>query len=311
VFELLRPPGHRGPLIAAGAVLLTVGLALVQIRIHPARAAQLALAGVPALLLLWLAVQAPLIGGRPRAHESVLIACGLLLFAIAEVRLAQLLGADFGDPVKGATAWTALMLALLAASIAVRRLSAFAVLVAALALDLSAIAAYNAIFEPHSSTPFRWVLLILALTYALASLPLRGVSLRHAEQMINAAGLSILATAVMQAANLFEILHLPGFWEFVLLAAGCSLVAYAGADRAPGPAYIGAANLLAFTLVVASGDDLKWWPLTLLVLGAAVMAAGLRPRKPLPPEPDGYGVGDLPLAARADADVSVRVQRID
>ena len=31
--ELLRPPPHRGPLIAAGAVLLTLGLGLVELRL--------------------------------------------------------------------------------------------------------------------------------------------------------------------------------------------------------------------------------------------------------------------------------------
>jgi hypothetical protein len=47
---------------------------------------------------------------------------------------------------------------------------------------------------------------------------------------------------------------------------------------------------------------LAWWPLLLLLLGGGVMAVGLRPRAPLPPEPPAYGAGDLPLAARSAGD---------
>ena len=32
--DLLRPPAHRGPLIAAGAVLVTVGVALEEVRLN-------------------------------------------------------------------------------------------------------------------------------------------------------------------------------------------------------------------------------------------------------------------------------------
>ena len=33
LLELLRPPAHRGPLIAAGTVLFTVGIALEELRL--------------------------------------------------------------------------------------------------------------------------------------------------------------------------------------------------------------------------------------------------------------------------------------
>jgi hypothetical protein len=39
------------------------------------------------------------------------------------------------------------------------------------------------------------------------------------------------------------------------------------------------------------------------------MVAGLRPRQPLPPEPDAYRAGDAPLASRSVEDeVIVRVR---
>jgi hypothetical protein len=87
----------------------------------------------------------------------------------------------------------------------------------------------------------------------------------------------------------------------VVLAAGCGLIAYGAVDRVPGAAWLGVAHLVAFLVVVSAGaeDTLLWWPLILLLLGGGVMAAGLRPRRPLPPEPAGYSV-ERPLASRAD-----------
>ena len=54
-----------------------------------------------------------------------------------------------------------------------------------------------------------------------------------------------------------------------------------------------------FIVSAASGTTLLVWPLFLLVGGVIMVAAGLRPRRPLPPEPDPYRAGEAPLAARA------------
>ena len=98
-----------------------------------------------------------------------------------------------------------------------------------------------------------------------------------------------------------------------MLAAGCGLIAYGAVDRVPGAAWLGVAHLVAFLVVASAGadDTLLWWPLLLLALGGGVLVAGLRPRSPLPPEPDGYSV-DRPLASRADDDeLVVRVRNDD
>ena len=49
----------------------------------------------------------------------------------------------------------------------------------------------------------------------------------------------------------------PGFWELVVLVAGCGLVAYGAIDRAWGAAWLGVANLGAFPLAATarSGHD--------------------------------------------------------
>ena len=95
-----------------------------------------------------------------------------------------------------------------------------------------------------------------------------------------------------------------------MFAAGCGLVAFGAVDRAPGAAYLGFANLLAFIVVVAVTPEqtLLWWPLLLILLGGGALAAGLRPRAPLPPEPDPYRAGEQPLAARADEEITLRVR---
>ena len=68
--------------------------------------------------------------------------------------------------------------------------------------------------------------------------------------------------------------------------------------------------IVAFIVVVAIGADetLLWWPLYLILIGAGAMLAGLRPRAPLPPEPDPYRAGEQPLAARADEEITLRVR---
>jgi hypothetical protein len=78
---LTRPPAHRGPLIAAGAVVLTVGIALEEIRLAQAigPAAHLLILAVATAAILGLGLQARTEDGRPPAYQSVLLVTGLLL----------------------------------------------------------------------------------------------------------------------------------------------------------------------------------------------------------------------------------------
>jgi len=139
----------------------------------------------------------------------------------------------------------------------------------------------------------------------LSALALREPARRHAEVLIDAGGLAIAGIGALSV-NIFGVdqTPLPGIWEVVLLGAGFGLVAFGALDRSPGPAYLGVLNLVLFIVAVAgSGDDtLFWWPLTLILIGAVMLIAGLRPRRPLPPEPNAYRAGEAPLAARADED---------
>jgi hypothetical protein len=322
MLELLRPPAHRGPLIAAGAVLFTAGIALEEIRLEEKLpdAVHVLIVAAAAALIFGLGLQARAEGGRPPAYQSVLLVAGLLLLEGALLELADLLGADFADGFPaGAFVWTSLLLFAAALYPAVRRNSAISGMVAGIALGVAVLAAANWIFGADSQTFYRWLLLVLALAYVLASLVLRGGNPRHAELMVITAGLATLAIALVASVGALlgvfggfgggEEGFLPGFWELVVLGAGCGLIAYGAVDHVPGAAWLGIAHLLAFIGAASAGadDTLLWWPLVLLALGGGVLAAGLRPRRPLPPEPDGYSV-DRPLASRTDEEITVRVR---
>jgi hypothetical protein len=319
--ELLRPPPHRGPLIAAGAVLITVGLALVELRTDDLADGWRALIlGSAAALVLGLGVQAPNEGGRPPAYQSVLLVCGLLLAYVGLLHLGGALNGD-GGPGAGLFVWTGLVQAGLAGWIAAYRRSAIAALISAVAAGIALLAAVDWIFDPSGFAAARWILLLLAGVLVLTGLVLRAGRPRHAELLIDAAALAILAIAgealvgvvigVFAPFGTVPTAPLPGFWELVVLGAGCGLVAFGAVDRSPGPAWLGVANLLAFVVLVGQGDStLHWWPVTLLVLGAATMLAGLRPRAPLPPppEPGAYRAGEQPLAARTADDDTIVVR---
>jgi hypothetical protein len=322
VRELLRPPPHRGPLIAAGSVSLAVGIALEELRLSSSlgsgvHMAILLLAGG---LIYWLGAQAPNEEGEPPAYQSVLLVVGLLLLYGALLTTADVLGADFGPFPAGAIVWTSLLAVGLALWPALERNSAICLLFAAAFSAFALLSAWRFLFHATSQTPYRWLLLALAIACVLASLALREPAPRHAQQLVNAAGLAIAAIGIvglLSGAVTFVSLgfdlpsRLPGFWEVVLLAAGFGLIAYGALDRAPGPAYLGVLNTLLFVAAVASSPQptLYWWPLTLLLVGVVALVAGLRPRRPLPPEPRAYRAGEAPLAARADGDeIVVRVR---
>jgi hypothetical protein len=327
LLELMRPPAHRGPLIASGAVLFTIGIALEEVRLDEQlpNGVHTLIVALAAALILGLGLQARLEGGEPAAYQSVLLVCGLLLLEGALLELANLLGADIsGDEFPaGAFVWTSLLLCAAALYPAVRLNSAICGLIAGVAAGVAILSAANWIFGAESQAVFRWLLLVLALVFVLASLVLRGGNPRHAELMVITGGLATFAIVLVASLSaLFGAFggfgeatdegFLPGFWEFIVLGAGCGLIAYGAVDRVPGAAWLGFAHLVGFLAAASAGadDTLLWWPLLMLLLGGGALVAGLRPRAPLPPQPDGYSV-ERPLASRTDEEISVRVRHDD
>jgi hypothetical protein len=321
LLDLLRPPPHRGPLIAAGAVLVTLGIALEEIRLDDKlpTGVHLVILAVAAGAIYALGVQV-VQQGRPYAFQSVLLVCGLLLLFPALLTLADVLGADFDEFPAGALVWTSLLYAGAALYPAVARGSSICALIGALALGLAAMAFANWVFGANSAETYRWLLALAAIVYVIVCLALRGAAPRHSEQMANAAGLAVLIlglTAIVPVATTFLFPFgapaagpLPNGWELVVFAAGCGLVAYGAVDRAPGPAYLGVANLAVFLVSagISDEDTLLYWPALILALGVGTMFAGLRPREPLPPEPSAYTTGDVPLASRTEDEPVLRVR---
>jgi len=322
LLELLRPPAHRGPLIAAGAVLVTVGVALEEIRLDDKLplGVHLAILLIAATVILALGLQARAEGGRPPAYQSALLISGLALLAPALLTFADVLGADFNAFPAGAVTWTSLVLAGVALWPAVAKGSSVCALIAALALAVALMTFVNWVTGADSVTTYRWLLALVALGYVVALLLLRGPAPRHSQQMANAAGLAVLAIAWTGLINgiVGQLLPfgspggelLPNGWELVVFAGGCGLVAYGAVEGAPGPVYLGVANLASF--VVAAGlsvdETLLSWPLLILALGLGAMFTGLRPRSPLPPEPTAYTTGSVPLASRTDEETVLRVR---
>ena len=117
--DLLRPPAHRGPLIAAGAVVLALGVVLEELRLGDKLpiGVHVLITGATAAVILGIGLQAPSEGGRPPAYQSVLLVTGLLLLYVFLLRLADALGADFwhggdtlvwGNLPPGTMVWTSL-----------------------------------------------------------------------------------------------------------------------------------------------------------------------------------------------------------
>ncbi len=286
--ELLRPPPHRGPVIAAGGVSLAVGLAVIVLRRDEADALSTLALLLPGALLFWLGAQSPNEDGLPPAYQSVLLVTGWPLFYAGLLLCFTTVGLTF----LLALALASLLAAGLAVWPALERNSAIALLGAALAGGTAILACWAWLFGVDSLTPFRVLLVLYAAALVLASLALREPAPRHAEVLIDAAG---LAVALIGAEALWAGDGLGGVWQIVLLGAGLGLVAFGALDRHPGPAYLGVANLVAFI-----GTAGKFWPFVLVTGGVLMLVAGLRPRRPLPPEPDPYRAGEAPLAARVD-----------
>ncbi len=309
--EHLRPPPHRGPLIAAGSVALAVGVALAEVRLEDRlpNAVHMVILLLAGGLIFWLGAQAPNEDGVPPAYQSVLLVTGLPLIFAGLLTAADVFGADFEEFPAGAFVWTSLVTGALALWPAFERNSAISLLMAAILGGVALLSAWSWIFDATSAAPYRWLLALYSAALVLSGLALRESARRHAEVLIDAGGLAIAAIAVVPDMGevLFDSAPLPGIWEVVLLGAGFGLVAFGAVDRSPGPAYLGVVNLLLFILTVGrdGGDTLYWWPLVLIAGGVAMLAAGLRPRRPLPPEPAPYRAGEAPLAARADDEETV------
>jgi hypothetical protein len=220
VLDLLRPPPHRGPLIAAGAVALAAGLGLAELRIagELTPGYHLFVLAAVAAILLALGLQAPEEDGGLPAYKSVLLVTGLLVLYAALLRLADALGDSSGGLPVATMTLTGLAEAAAALAVAVRTRSAVSGLLAAVFAMVALVAAWEWVFDPDGFGVARWLLGLGAAGLVLGSLALRARRPRQAELLIDAAGLAILAIGVQALLDAIGFLGvfgsegLPGIW---------------------------------------------------------------------------------------------------
>lgn len=302
VVRALRPQPHRGAQIAAGVVVLATLILMLDVRFAGvwSDGARLLVTAPALALVAAMAVLSPTVGDRPRSFQTVLHVTTCLLALLALTQVARLAGARSATS-PGALAWIALAVGLLALAFALGRRSSYCTLVAALAFAVCLAAGVTWIFTPQGVGTLRWTLLVVVLADLLGAVLLRDRQRRDAVMIADAAGIAVLALALTFAGGIVRIGGItvagaPGWgWMFVVFAAGCGLVAYAGADREAGPGYLGVACLIAFAVLAGGGADpasVIGWPLALALIAGAFLIVGLRPSRPLPPEPPGAGSAD-------------------
>jgi hypothetical protein len=298
VLERLRPAPYRGDVTAAGAIPLALAAIVIDLRMTQwSVGVRLVVVGLIAVLILTMGWLTPLEGPAPAQYHSMLLIAGLLPLLLALQLLAEALGAD-RPPGAGGQTWTFGLEAVIAGVAARRANSATCTLIAALAGAVAVEAFVVWVFNPSGPGLVRAVLVVLTLGLAVGAVRLRDGQRRHAVALVNTAGILTLALAFSYLIALTVTVAVPLAthrggapfgWKLFILAMGFGLIAYAGADREPGPAYIGVVVLLAFALLVGipavNGSSLLFWPLFLVALGVVGLVIGLRPSTPAPPPP--------------------------
>jgi hypothetical protein len=272
------------------------------------------------------------------AWRAVCLVLGIIFVAFTLEQLVQTIG---GDPDK--SGWVFIIFLATAAAAAYAAFVhglRYGALLAGLALIVSWIALWDAIVDP-SATAIRWLFLIIGAGLAVAALRLHGDDRREAPELVTAAGIAGLAAGVTALFVLGGALVGGAFasafgaepdlaggsqqgdeWNVFLLILAVALIWYGA--RAPwrGPAYVGTIALIVFIVAVGTdvaalfdgdepGDGVIGWPLLLLALGGAALAAGLlggsgrraapeaaptqpMTTKPVPPPPSGMPPASQP-----------------
>lgn len=278
--------------IAMAAALFAAAIVVVEFRMDEpwANGVHLVVAALPAAALLFAGLREPRVGERPTPAASALVLAGLALVAVADYRLWQVVSG--GETFEGRRTLTAFfaVLALAAGGAAWRTRSAAALLVCALAVGGTVLAAVHWIFDTENVASYRPVLLALAVAFAAAAWALRA-SPRHRDVLVDAAGLSLFA--LLYASGTLLIVGvgegIPDAWEAVVLVGALALIGYTVVTHAPGPGVLAILLLVLFATTVGyqaasygfpeedvSDPSLVGWPLVLLVLAGLVLAWGLR-----------------------------------
>jgi len=307
VLGLLTPEPFRGDQIAAGAVVLTVLVGLLDLRLQGDvdAGARLAITLAVLVLLAVIAARSPTEPTSPRGYQVALYLCTWFLTLLALRDVVDVVGAEFTTATT--LLWTSAVLMAVALAWARTRYTAALTLLAALSGIVVVLSAAESVGDPGNGT-YRWLLLGCALVLALVALARRDRRPAHAAQLANAGGLAIagiLGSVALEGVAFFTRFAgsdavtfdagLGTGWELLGLAAGFGLVAYGAVDEHRGPVVVGILLLVEWIAVVGVNGGLVGWPLVLAVGAIFLLVVGLRPSTPMPPPPGEPVLPDAPL----------------
>src|SRR3954469_9757710 len=234
----LRPDPARAPILAAGAIALTVAIVLIDIRFADTWSSgpRFLITGATAALLLALAIGAPDEEDQPRPWLSAVLVCSFVLSVFALGNLADALGADDQLNASGTITWVGLLITGLLVALSVRRDSAVCTLLAGITLVVTVLAFTDWAFKLDDPTKtWRWVLIFLTVAFLAAGVATRDARPRHAIALIDVAGLTILGVALAVGSRLaFDLIGdgdggagIGWGWELVVLAGAAAVAAIA------------------------------------------------------------------------------------
>ena len=291
-----------------GGLLLALGATILFLRKTDDWAAfpLLLVVGIPCALLFGLGALAALATGAVGRWHAVLMVTAVVLSILAFGQLWDTIGVDteaneFGFLISACVAG-------LAAFGSFQVGAAYQALLAAVAGISAWLFLWDMILDDPSAGAFRWLLLLLCAGYAAAALSLRSVDAPQAPELVTAAGITGVVVGTIgivdEAGGALALLFGGGagegegqsiVWDLFLLLFSLGVVAYGAAAHARGPAYVGFFGLLAFVIIQGAevnallegespDSSFAGWPLVLILIGGAALAAGLQLRSP-PPGP--------------------------
>lgn len=301
-------PDPRGDwLRMIGGVVFAVGGAILWARKGDDWAAfpLLLAVGIPCAAVFVVGAMGALAAGAVARWHAVLMVAGVVLSGLAFGQLWDVVGVDTDSAGFGFLLFVCVTGLAAFASFWVG--AAYQALLAGVAGIAAWLFFFEMILDDPSGTAFRWLLLVLCVVYAAVAFALRERDAPQAAELVTAAGIAGVLVGVVGVVDgaggalgaLFFDAPAPGgdgqsfVWDLFLLVFSLALVAYGAIAQTRGPAYVGFVGLLAFAVIqgfeinaVLEGDEpdssFLGWPLILILLGAAALAAGAVGRKPPP-----------------------------
>jgi hypothetical protein len=305
--QAIQPDARGDWLRLLGGVLFAVGAVILFARKGGDWAAfpLLLVVGVPCVVVFGLGAMGALAAGEVARWHAVLMVTGVLLSVLAFGQLWDVVGVNTNASGFGFLVFACV--AGLAVFASFRVGAAYQALLAAAAGIGAWLFFFDMLLDDPGVTGFRWLLLVLGVIYAAAAFALMRNDVPQAPELVTAAGIAAVLVGVIgviaEAGAVIGplVFGAPAgegegqsvVWDLWLLLVSLALVAYGAVARARGPAYVGFFGLLAFAVLqgaevnaLLQGEEADssfvGWPLALILIGIAALAAGAAGRRPPP-----------------------------